>query len=193
LGVTLYQLLCGELPFRGSKAMVVHQVLHDEPRRPRQIHDKIPRDLETICLKALAKTPARRYATARLMAEDLQRYLRGEPILARPTGNVARCWRWCRRKPLLAAVSASAVFFLVALLVVAGAFAWHYRQALHTSRRETARLAMDRGLMLCEQRDSSQGLLWLAHSLQLLPDDSTWPLGRANSVLCRRRCFTKRK
>src|SRR5262249_14265214 len=65
LGVVLYELLTGELPFRGSKMMIVHQVLHEEPRRPRRVNEKIPRDLETISLKCLAKAPDRRYQTAR--------------------------------------------------------------------------------------------------------------------------------
>src|SRR5215471_752018 len=70
LGVILYELLCGELPFRGSKMMLLHQVLHEEPRPPRRLNDKIPRDLEPICLKAMDKAPSRRYATAREFAED---------------------------------------------------------------------------------------------------------------------------
>ena len=84
LGVIFYQMLTGELPFRGSKMMIIHQVLHEDPRPPRRINDKIPRDLETICLKALAKAPGRRYATAREMADDLRRYLNGEPVHAQP-------------------------------------------------------------------------------------------------------------
>ena len=88
LGVILYQLLTGELPFRGNKAMLLHQVLHDEPKSPRSLNDKIPRDLETIALKAMAKEPGRRYASAKEMAEDLRRWLVGEPILARPVGSV---------------------------------------------------------------------------------------------------------
>src|SRR5207237_612519 len=72
LGVVLYQLLCGELPFRGSKAMIVHQVLHEEPKPPRSINDKIPHDLETICLKAMAKRPAWRYAGAKDFADALR-------------------------------------------------------------------------------------------------------------------------
>jgi serine/threonine protein kinase len=103
LGVVLYQLLTGELPFRGTKRMLLHQVLHDEPRPPRRLNDRIPRDLETVCLKALAKEPPRRYATAGAMAADLRRFLKREPIQARPVGRLERGWRWCRRNPALAA------------------------------------------------------------------------------------------
>jgi len=100
LGVVLYELLTGDRPFRGNRRMLLVQVLQDEPRPPRSLNDKIPRDLETICLKAMAKTPARRYATAGELAADLQRWLRGDPIVARPVGIVARFWRWCRSNPL---------------------------------------------------------------------------------------------
>src|SRR5439155_23499909 len=75
LGVILYELLTGERPFRGSGQMLLLQVLHDDPRPPRQLNDKVPRDLETICLKAMAKAPARRYATAQELADDLRRFL----------------------------------------------------------------------------------------------------------------------
>jgi len=102
LGVILYEMLTGERPFRGNRRMLLLQVLQDEPRPPRQLHDKVPRDLETICLKALAKSPARRYATARELADDLRRYLRDEPINARPIGPAERLWRWCRRNPVAA-------------------------------------------------------------------------------------------
>lgn len=102
LGVILYEVLSGERPFRGNRRMLLLQVLEDEPRPPRQLHDKIPRDLETICLKALAKSPARRYATALELANDLRRYLRDEPINARPIGPAERLWRWCRRNPVAA-------------------------------------------------------------------------------------------
>ena len=81
LGVVLYELLTGDRPFRGNRRMLMLQVVEDEPRLPRQLNDKIPRDLETICLKAMAKSPARRYATARELAEDLRRFQIGEPIL----------------------------------------------------------------------------------------------------------------
>ncbi len=113
LGVVLYQLLTGELPFRGNTRMMLHHVLHDEPRPPRSLNDRIPRDLETICLKAMAKEPRRRYPTAGEFAADLRRWLRDEPIQARPVGRGERLWRWCRRNPVVAALSAAVVLTLV--------------------------------------------------------------------------------
>jgi serine/threonine protein kinase len=104
LGVVLYEVLSGERPFRGTRRMLILQVLEDEPRPPRQLNDKIPRDLETICLKAMAKSPARRYSAARELADDLRRYLAGEPIRARPIGRIERLWHWCRRNPVAASL-----------------------------------------------------------------------------------------
>src|SRR5262245_43142326 len=97
LGVIFYRLLTGELPFRGNARMLLHQVLNDDPKPPRALNDKIPRDLETICLKSMAKEPQRRYATAGELAADLRHWLSGEPIAARPVGRAERAWRWCQR------------------------------------------------------------------------------------------------
>ena len=99
LGVILYALLTGEMPFRGSLRMLLFQVLEEEPRSPRSLVETIPRDLETICLKAMAKEPQRRYSTAGALADDLARFSRGEPIAARPVRRSERAWKWCRRNP----------------------------------------------------------------------------------------------
>jgi hypothetical protein len=100
LGVVLYELLTGERPFRGIRRMLVLQVLEDEPRPPRGLDDKIPRDLETICLRAMEKSPARRYSSAEELALDLERFCNGEPIMARSIGWHGRLWRWTRRNQL---------------------------------------------------------------------------------------------
>jgi WD40 repeat protein/tRNA A-37 threonylcarbamoyl transferase component Bud32 len=127
LGVILYEVLCGELPFRGSKMMMLHQVLHEEPRPPRKLNDKIPCDLETICLRCLQKEPGRRYATAAALAEDLRRFRAGEPIMARPVGRLERAWRWSRRNPGLARSLGAAALFLLLGTVISS---WFGVQAL---------------------------------------------------------------
>jgi serine/threonine protein kinase len=122
LGVVLYELLTRERPFQGNRRMLILQVLEDEPRAPRQLNEKIPRDLETICLKAMAKSPGRRYGSAAELALDLRRYLAGEPIKARPQSSLERLLGWTRRRPAAAALSAvsfTALGLLAALSSVA--------------------------------------------------------------------------
>jgi len=97
LGVILYRLLTGELPFRGNIRMMVHQLLHEDPQPPRKLNNHIPRDLEAVCLKAMSKEPAQRYGTAAELALDLRRFLKGEPVQARRPGIVGRLSRWMRR------------------------------------------------------------------------------------------------
>ena len=109
LGVVLFRLCTGELPFRGNFASLIAQIIAEEPPHPAKLNNLAPRDLTTICLKCLRKEPDRRYPTADQAADDLDRWLKGEPILARDVGRVERFVRWCRRKPALAALSALAV------------------------------------------------------------------------------------
>jgi WD40 repeat protein len=130
LGVILYQLLTGELPFRGTTRMLLHQVLHDEPRPPRKLNDRIPRDLETVCLKAMAKEPGRRYPTAGALAEDLRRFLDGRPIVARPVGRLERGWRWAKRNKAVASLLAALAVALLGILGGGAWFTWRLDRAL---------------------------------------------------------------
>ena len=104
LGVVLYELMTGERPFQGRRRLLMLQVIEDEPRPPRGLNDRLPKDLETICLKAMAKSPARRYATAEELGADLRRFLNGDPIEARPISRIEKLGRWCRKYPLAASV-----------------------------------------------------------------------------------------
>jgi serine/threonine protein kinase len=117
LGVILFELLTGELPFRGNPRMLLHQVLHNEPRTPRSLNDRVPRDLETICLKCLEKTPNRRYGTSLVLANDLRHFLNDEPIKARAIGPVNRLWRWYYRNTEIVA-GAYTLFTAVLCLIV---------------------------------------------------------------------------
>jgi serine/threonine-protein kinase len=123
LGAMLYEFLTGRPPFLGASALqTLEQVRSQEPVPPSRLRPDVPRDLETICLKCLQKEQDKRYAGALALAEDLRRFSSGEPILARPVTNWERGWRWSRRNPLLAAVSATAILLLVtaAVAVIAG-------------------------------------------------------------------------
>src|SRR5262249_43219349 len=110
LGVILYELLTGELPFAGSHEYdVLQKVIGQEPRPPRSPRPGVDRDLEIICLKCLSKDPQQRYTTAVALAEDLDRRQRGEPIVARPTNAAERVLKWVRRRPAVTALLATVV------------------------------------------------------------------------------------
>lgn len=138
LGVVLYEMLGGKRPFWGSgKRLLLHKIQHDDPRPLRKLDRHIPRDLETICLKALRKEPARRYQSAAEIVEDLERFRDGHPIRARRAGMGERCWRWCRRNPSLALAVAVALLLATALLGIGG-LKWHaYLATLRPIRIET--------------------------------------------------------
>src|SRR5438874_6241677 len=121
LGAVLYQLLTGQPSFAGGTTYETIKLLLDtKPRQPRLLNPKIDRDLSTICLKCLEKDPKRRYASSLALAEDLERWLKHEPILARHTGIIGRSRKWVRRNPSSAAMTAS----LIALAAAAGWIVW---------------------------------------------------------------------
>lgn len=124
LGAMLYELLTGRPPFIGAKPIeTIMQVVRAEAVHPRQIRASCPMDLETICLKALQKEPAKRYESCAALAADLQRYLDGKPILARPVSQVEVFGRWCKRNPLVASLCAIATVLLVTIAGVSTYFA----------------------------------------------------------------------
>lgn len=128
LGAILYELLTGRPPFRGDSPMAtIRQVLESEPVSPRRLNPAVPSDLETICLKCLEKEPARRYASAQALADDLRRLLVGEPIRALRITAIGRSVKWARRRPAIAALLAAVL--LVAVVGVSGIL-WQWRQAV---------------------------------------------------------------
>jgi tRNA A-37 threonylcarbamoyl transferase component Bud32 len=106
LGVVMFRLLTGELPFRGNIRMLIDQMIHEDAPSPRKLNGQVPLDLETICLRCLEKDPQKRYPSAISVAEEIDRYRRGEPILARPIGYLQRIWRWYTRNPQVSALAA---------------------------------------------------------------------------------------
>lgn len=168
LGVILYELLTGGLPFRGETRMLIVQILRDEPPSPRRLNGRIPRDLDTICMKCLQKEPARRYATAKELAEELRRFLAGRPILARPITRVQRGWRWCRRNPAVASLAGTIAALLVLLAVVgpivAVKQAWLRGQADVEAARadQQASIATEKAEEAQTQREAAERQLLLA-------------------------------
>jgi Tol biopolymer transport system component/tRNA A-37 threonylcarbamoyl transferase component Bud32 len=160
LGVVLYELLTGEMPFRGTPRMLLNQVLNDDPRPPRRLNDAIPRDLETICLKCLNKNPSRRYATAGDLAGDLRRFLDGRPILGRRVGRIERTARWAKRHPSAALLI---VIGVVAALGLVGRTLWlERRQAVQREQaREAIVTALERADDLRRQARWDEGMTLL--------------------------------
>jgi serine/threonine-protein kinase len=167
LGAVLYELIAGEPPFRAGTVSETLQLVVLRPvTPPHLLNEKVPLDLEMICLKCLEKDPARRYGSAEALAADLERFVQGEPIEARPLGLISRSWRWCRRQPALAAACILAFLALVSVAVVSALFAiseFRSRTALkkvaddlEISLAEQSKLAGERQTALLDaQRQSS--------------------------------------
>ena len=170
LGAILYELLSGRPPFRGATAIeTLREVSDRDPAPPRSFDKSVDADLETICLHCLEKDPARRYLSADALAEDLERWLRGEPITARPVRPFERAVKWARRQPMLAAAAAALV--LVLALGIGGVF-WQWRRAeinaaeqlkeRHRTDAALARMQVLRSEDMLRRGDSAEALASLA-------------------------------
>jgi WD40 repeat protein len=197
LGAILYTMLTGRPVFQGASVLeTLEQVRRREPVSPRRLRPAIPRDLETICLKCLEKDPRRRYPSAAGLADDLERFLNGETLLARPAGAVERGWKWARRRPAVVLLSLAmvAVTILSFALIV-----WQWRRAEQKAVAEAeanaaaqrnrieavqsqAELALDQGLALCDRAEVDHGLLWLARSMELADGVGLHNLDRATRI-----------
>jgi hypothetical protein len=139
LGAILYELLTGRPPFEADTATAtLQQVLADEPVPPARLNSRVPRDLETICLKCLQKAPAQRYASGAALADDLRRFERGEPITARPPGALERAAKWVRRRPTAAALLAAGVLMFAG---VTAAALWYVDHGARLRSEENSRAA----------------------------------------------------
>ncbi len=179
LGAVLYQMLTGHQPFDGNFNMVLEQIRKVDPRPPRMFNDRIPVDLETICLKCLRKEPRLRYLTAEELADDLQRFLDDQPILARPMTIGQNFMQWLRRNPGLFALSALTAASLVAISLTSTLWALHSQKLTEIAEESAARAneatsenLFDRGLTECESGDIGAGLHSLRKALDFVPKTS---------------------
>ncbi|MCI0744603.1 MAG: protein kinase [Verrucomicrobia subdivision 3 bacterium] len=176
LGAVLYETLTGSPPFAGGTSLeTIRQVLEEEPRRPSIFNPAVDRDLETVCLTCLQKEPSHRYGSAEALAEDLDRWLRLEPITARPVSNYERLKKWVRRRPAIAALGTLSLFSLLALAIGSPIATWRINRAreLAEARELQARRAAYAASMNLVQR------AWELNNLdrvrQLLQETATYP------------------
>jgi WD40 repeat protein/serine/threonine protein kinase/tetratricopeptide (TPR) repeat protein len=201
LGLTLYELLTLQPAFGESERdRLLLQVMHNEPPRPRKLNPAVPRDLETIVLKATARNPGHRYQTAAELAGDLQRFIEDKPIRARPVSETEKLWRWCRRNPTVAVLGAAVLVSLV-LGIVGVSWKWleadrerskadeaeqqtafqrdQAIRARNDSQLVLAGALLDRGIALAEQGEVGEGLFSMLDALQAAPKESqelTWAI-----------------
>jgi len=172
VGAVLYEMLTGEPPFQGKTVLAtVRKVIDDSVVSPTRKNAVVRQDLETICLRCLQKKPADRYASARELADDLERFARGESVAARPLSGVGQFWRWCLRKPALAGMGAA---LALALLVGFGVSLWQWSRAVAANAglaESVSRFEWKEIGYLIEQDQASSALAILALHLRRNPDD----------------------
>ncbi len=171
LGSILYEMLTGRPPFdAASPAETITQLLLDAPLSPSRLQPRLPRDLVTICLKCLEKSPRRRYASAWELAEDVRRVLADKPIRARPVGLIEQAYRWCRRHPLVAAVAALSAALTVAFISVPVLNLRLEEALIEQQREEIVQLHINMGVNELEAGDLFLALLHFTEGLRLDKD-----------------------
>jgi WD40 repeat protein/tRNA A-37 threonylcarbamoyl transferase component Bud32/Flp pilus assembly protein TadD len=187
LGAVLYALLTGRAPFRGGSAMETLQAVRERaPEPPTKRNRNVPRDLEIICLKCLEEDPHRRYASADALAQDLRRWLAGEPITARPIGSIERLWRWGLRNPMVSSLLTAVLALLLAGTVISCYFAILANDRANQAHASAGRADLNARLM-AEQRDradtnasEARHNLYVAH-MKLA--QMSWEIGNAGRAL----------
>ncbi len=183
LGLTLYELLTHRPAFDSSDRLkLIEQIKTADPQRPRALDPRIPRDLETIVLKAIAKDPHGRYPSADALGEDLRRFLADEPIRARRVSAAERFWRWCKRNPVVAGLTA-AVFVLLA--VVAGVASIGFvRESAERAVAETAEVKAKDEAQRAQEAERETRRQWYAASINLMQQAwDTGQMGRLHALL----------